>query len=130
MKQIEQEKEESQLELMASTFAFRSEPTILKWKEGNSICSSETDNGKAQGVNPLSFFDWFSWTGSGEDKFKDGEQLALFIAEDLFPNAVKYFTEALCDAVESSDEEDESESVNLGKIFHVMDHCLISIRIR
>ncbi|KTW31179.1 uncharacterized protein T551_01252 [Pneumocystis jirovecii RU7] len=75
----------------------------IKWKKNKNFTKP------AKGVAP-SFFTWFSWTGEGNnDVFEDGEELAIFIAEDLYPNAVKYFT----DALQENEEEDEDAEIDL-----------------
>ncbi|EWC47411.1 hypothetical protein DRE_00379 [Drechslerella stenobrocha 248] len=85
-----------------------------------------------------SFFTWFAWVGKGawiddeeeaeeeddeegenEDLFNHGDELALTIADDVYPNAIKYFLESLnadSDEVDSDmsvseldDEDDEGE---------------------
>ncbi|KAL7666019.1 Vacuolar protein sorting-associated protein 75 [[Candida] zeylanoides] len=58
-----------------------------------------------------SLFAFFAWTGRKPGKeFRHGEELARLIVEDLFPYAVKYYTEALPgeDASESDSEEGEA----------------------
>lgn len=43
-----------------------------------------------------SFFAFFAWTGKKPGKeFRNGEELARLIVDDVFPYAVKYYTEAL-----------------------------------
>ncbi|KAG5518279.1 hypothetical protein PMAC_003075 [Pneumocystis sp. 'macacae'] len=74
----------------------------ISWKKNKNLTK------QAKGVAP-SFFTWFSWTGEdNNDVFEDGEELAIFIAEDLYPNAVKYFTDAL-----QENEEDEDAEIDL-----------------
>ncbi|KAH3665490.1 hypothetical protein OGAPHI_003676 [Ogataea philodendri] len=54
-----------------------------------------------------SFFAFFAWTGKKPGKeYRHGEDLALLIAEDLFPHATKYYTEA---APGLGDEEEDEE---------------------
>ncbi|WBW73548.1 CENP-A histone disassembly chaperone Ccp1 [Schizosaccharomyces osmophilus] len=73
-----------------------SKPTDIKWKTGKSLFRKNQDS-------PPNFFDYFRWTGEEEEDDFDGASLTIFLAEDLFPNAVKYFTEAMTE--EASDEE-------------------------
>ncbi|KAG4303328.1 hypothetical protein PCANB_000375 [Pneumocystis canis] len=75
----------------------------INWKKKKNLIKS------TKGTAP-SFFTWFSWTGKdNNDVFEDGEELAIFIAEDLYPNAVKYFT----DALQENEEEDEDAEIDL-----------------
>ncbi|KAG4305722.1 hypothetical protein PORY_000632 [Pneumocystis oryctolagi] len=74
----------------------------IKWKKNKDLTKT------IKGAAP-SFFTWFSWTGENNDVFEDGEELAIFIAEDLYPNAVKYFT----DALQENEEEDENAEIDL-----------------
>lgn len=82
-----------------------SEKVNIKWKKDRDLTKP------TKGVAP-SFFTWFSWTGEDNDVFEDGEELAIFIAEDLYPNAVKYFTDALQENEENEDEEIDLENEN------------------
>ncbi|KAK6333820.1 hypothetical protein TWF730_004003 [Orbilia blumenaviensis] len=72
-----------------------------------------------------SFFTWFAWVGKGTDYgvdgeieeedddeekedgdlFNHGDELALTIADDIYPNAIKYFLESLT----GDDEEHDSD---------------------
>ncbi|KAH0606423.1 uncharacterized protein H6S33_004084 [Morchella sextelata] len=85
---------------------------------------------------PTSFFNWFAWTGRHEalgevhehaeggcdhghdeeeedegpvEVFPNGDEVAVQISEDMYPNAPKYFTEAL----EEGDDEDDDEEIEL-----------------
>ncbi|EMR09568.1 hypothetical protein PNEG_02154 [Pneumocystis murina B123] len=82
-----------------------SEKVNIKWKKNKDLTKP------TKGVAP-SFFTWFLWTGENNDIFEDGEELAIFIAEDLYPNAVKYFTDALQENEENDDEEIDLENEN------------------
>ncbi|KAJ9103554.1 hypothetical protein QFC19_004322 [Naganishia cerealis] len=53
-----------------------------------------------------SFFAFFAWTGKKPGKeFRNGEELARLIVDDVYPYAVKYYTEAL-----RGDDDDEFTS--------------------
>jgi hypothetical protein len=53
-----------------------------------------------------SFFAFFAWTGRKPGKeFRNGEELARLIVDDIYPYAVKYYTEAL-----RGDDDDEFTS--------------------
>ncbi|EPS39846.1 hypothetical protein H072_6390 [Dactylellina haptotyla CBS 200.50] len=76
-----------------------------------------------------SFFTWFSWVGKGTDYdgtqdedededdededdgdlFNHGDELALTLADDIYPNAIKYFLESLTGDQDSDDEMSVSE---------------------
>lgn len=61
-----------------------------------------------------SFFGWFKWTGLKPAKeFPSGEDFARLFSEDLFPYAVKYYTEAQRDGLEEEDDSDASEPLDL-----------------
>ncbi|BFZ61882.1 hypothetical protein YB2330_002960 [Saitoella coloradoensis] len=69
----------------------------LEWKDGKDLTK-----------NAGSFFHFFSWTGNGKDKCP-GEELAMLIAEDMYPNALKYYTEAVNEDEEDFDDEEGLE---------------------
>lgn len=61
-----------------------------------------------------SFFAWFAWTGKKPGKeFRNGEDVARLITDDLFPYAVKYYTEAMPGIGEEDSFEDSSEGEEL-----------------
>ncbi|KAK6354673.1 hypothetical protein TWF696_003813 [Orbilia brochopaga] len=80
-----------------------------------------------------SFFTWFAWIGRGregdldkedeeEDLFNHGDEVALTLADDVYPNAIKYFLEALTGGEDSDandeisdDEEEEDEDEEDGE---------------
>jgi len=72
--------------------SYTSTPVELKWKKNKSLVSKDSE----------SFFDWFGYKGEN-DTFEDGIQVALLLAEDIYPNAIKLFTSSM----ESEGEEDE-----------------------
>lgn len=60
------------------------------------------------------WFAWFAWTGKKPGKeFRDGEAMARLVADDVFPYAVKYYTEAL--GGEGDDESSEELDVDEGE---------------
>lgn len=100
-----------------------SEPVSVEWpeelarinpvtiKEGKRELSGEEKKQYRAGMK--SFFAWFAWTGRKPGKeFRNGEDLARLVTEDLFPYAVKYYTEALPGGEEDSDV-DSSEGEEL-----------------
>lgn len=100
-----------------------SEPVGVQWpKELESINPAALKESKKElsgedkkqyRVGMKSFFAWFAWTGRKPGKeFRNGEDLARLITEDLFPYAVKYYTEALPGGEDES-EIDSSEGEEL-----------------
>lgn len=72
-----------------------SSKSAIDWKEGKDL--TQVKSGGAP-----SFFSFFQWEG-GDKGFRGGEELAVTLVEDIWPNAIKYFTESF----EESDEPDE-----------------------
>lgn len=61
-----------------------------------------------------SLFAFFRWTGLKPGKeFPNGEELARLFSEDIFPYAVKYYTEAQRDGLEEELDSDASEALDL-----------------
>ena len=61
-----------------------------------------------------SFFAWFEWTGTKPSKeFRSGEDLTRLILDDLFPNAVRYYAEALKNDQESEEDSLEGEELDV-----------------
>lgn len=61
-----------------------------------------------------SFFGWFRWTGRKPGKeFPNGDDFARLFADDIFPSAVLYYTEAQRDGLEEEMESDASEPLDL-----------------
>ncbi|GMM28203.1 Vps75 protein [Martiniozyma asiatica (nom. inval.)] len=102
-----------------------SEPVKIKWpasmnginpslirdkakEENRAITSAEK---KAYRLGMRSFFAFFSWTGKKPGKeFRNGEELAALIAEDIFPAALDYYVLAMPGLGDNEEEEDvESE---------------------
>ena len=80
-------------------------PGLIKANKSKHDFSDDDKKNYRRGMK--SFFSWFAWTGEKPGKeFRNGEDLTRLIIDDLFPYAVKYYTEALPGA----DEEDEDSS--------------------
>lgn len=84
------------------------EPQAIKKKNSGKEMSKEDKKLYRRGMK--SIFSWFSWTGEKPGKeFRHGEDLARLIIDDLFPYAVKYYTEAMPGVGEEDDYVDSSE---------------------
>lgn len=79
---------------------YRSSPVPIHWK-GRDLTAGSNE----------SFFDWFAWTGEPGDKFSKGDEVAIILAEEIYPNATKLYTEGMEDE-DNSDEEDLEEEEN------------------
>lgn len=55
-----------------------------------------------------SFFKFFEWTGNGQDEFEQGEEVALILADEVYSDALKIWTEA--------QDLDDDEDSNLGSV--------------
>lgn len=78
-------------------------PGKIKAESGSNL-SLEEKKLYRQGMK--SFFAFFSWTGKKQGKeFRNGEELTRLIVDDVYPYAVKYYTEAL-----RGDDDDEFTS--------------------
>ena len=75
----------------------------IKWKAGKDL--TEIVNGV-----PPSFFRWFAFEGNGvrEDDFPNSEELAIELAEEIYPHAHRIFQESV---IEESDEVDMEEDL-------------------
>lgn len=64
------------------------------------------------GEGKRSFFDFFSWTGApgASDRFEDGEEVAMVLAETVYPDALRLWTDAM---QADDDDEDDEESIDL-----------------
>lgn len=61
-----------------------------------------------------SFFAWFEWTGGKPAKeFRSGEDLARLILDELFPNAVRYYAEAIKNDNASDEDSSEGEELDI-----------------
>lgn len=84
-------------------------PTLIKKNKGKDLSSEDKKNYR---LGMKSFFSWFSWTGTKPGKeFRSGDDLTRLVIDDLFPYAVKYYTEAL--PGDELDDEDSSEGEEL-----------------
>lgn len=84
-------------------------PALIKKNKGKDLSSEDKKNYR---LGMKSFFSWFSWTGKKPGKeFRNGDDLTRLIIDDLFPYAVKYYTEAL--PGDELDDEDSSEGEEL-----------------
>lgn len=64
-----------------------------------------------------SFFAWFEWTGRKPTKeFRSGEDLTRLILDDLFPNAVRYYAEALQNDQQSDEDSLEGEELDVSDV--------------
>lgn len=85
-------------------------PKLIKAEKGSNLSKDDKANYRA-GMRLL--FAWFDWTGEKEGKeFREGDELARVLANDIYVNAVKYYTVALQDDGDEV-EEDSSEGEEL-----------------
>lgn len=84
-----------------------SDPVALKWKKGKNLTRpGPTTQGS-------SFFNFFSFSGSGAGDYKHGEDVALVLAEDIYPHALKFYADAgndIEDEYDISEDDDEEDS--------------------
>lgn len=86
-------------------------PALIRKNKLGDGFSAEEKKKYRQGMKSL--FAWFEWTGRKPSKeFRSGEDLARLIVDDLFPNAVHYYSEAIAND-EESEVEDSSEGEEL-----------------
>lgn len=81
----------------------KSEPVPITWKKGKNLT-------KPKANSETSFFNFFNFTGSGPGDYKPGSVIALIIAEELYPHAIKFYTEALSAENQVEDEYDISST--------------------
>lgn len=80
-------------------------------KEGSAESGLSASEKKNYRLGMKSFFAFFAWTGTKPGKeFRSGEDLARLIVDNLFPFAVKYYSEALPGNSGDEDEEEEEDS--------------------
>lgn len=79
-----------------------SEPVKINWKKDMDL----TKKARSDSSGDESFFSWFSFTGEGPGDFKEGETIALSIADEVFPHALKFYVEA---SQQLSDDDIEAE---------------------
>ncbi|ODV92233.1 hypothetical protein CANCADRAFT_30461 [Tortispora caseinolytica NRRL Y-17796] len=82
---------------------YESTPVEIKWKTGKDLTKRE------KGAAP-SFFDFFAFKGDDKEMFPEAEEIAASISEDLYPNAAKYYVDAIKELYEDEDESDISLS--------------------
>lgn len=105
-----------------------SEPVSVIWpQELSDICPAKikenkeadkysADEKKRYRQGMKTFFAWFEWTGKRPAKeFKSGDDLTRLIAEDLFPNSVKYYVEAINNDQESDVDTSEGEELDVSE---------------
>ncbi|KAH3684019.1 hypothetical protein WICPIJ_004991 [Wickerhamomyces pijperi] len=82
-------------------------PSLIKDKK-------TTQGKKNYRTGMKSFFGWFRWTGRKPGKeFPNGDDFAKLLSDDIFPNAVKYYTEAQRDGLDEEIDSDASEPLDL-----------------
>lgn len=82
-------------------------PENIRANKGDEYTSSEKKKYR-QGMK--SFFAWFAWTGTKPGKeFRAGEDLARLLVDDVFPNAVRYYAEAMNNDESEVDSEEGEE---------------------
>lgn len=85
-------------------------PTNIRKSKKSDGYSADEKKRYREGMK--SFFAWFEWTGHKPAKeFRSGEDLARLILDDLFPNAVRYYAEAIKN--DNGSEVDSSEGEEL-----------------
>ena len=87
----------------------------IKWKEGKDLTEM------VKGVPP-SFFRWFAFERKGQCKedFPNSEEIAVELADEVYPHAHKIFQESL---IEESDDVDMEEDLEDSGI---IDDCTIA----
>lgn len=100
-----------------------SEPVDIIWPKScdlinpSKITDKKTPQGKKNYRTGMkSFFGWFRWTGRKPGKeFPSGGDFARLFADDIFSNAVKYYTEAQRDGLEEEIDSEASEPLDLSE---------------
>lgn len=80
---------------------YTSEPVPIKWKKGKNLIQFAKEQN--------SFFSWFEFVGEGPGDFAGGEMAALTLADEIFPNALKFYVEAF----EGGDSDLEGEEYDI-----------------
>ncbi|ODQ80418.1 hypothetical protein BABINDRAFT_166750 [Babjeviella inositovora NRRL Y-12698] len=103
--------EDNHEERLISTVASVEWPVELASITPHLIADKTSAEGKKKyRLGMRSFFAWFKWTGLKPGKeFRNGEELTRLIVEELFPYAVKYYTEAVPGLNEDSEDESSEE---------------------
>ncbi|KAK9461829.1 uncharacterized protein V1516DRAFT_663537 [Lipomyces oligophaga] len=90
----------------AERVVYKSTKVPLKWKPGKDL--TETKPGE-----PYSFFTFFDWENSADkaekDVFPAAHEVAILIADELYPNAIKLYI----DALNEGESEDDDEEIDL-----------------
>lgn len=87
-------------------------PATIRAKKTEDGYTADEKKKYRQGMK--SFFAWFEWTGHKPSKeFRSGEDLARLILEELFPNAVRYYAEAIRNDNVSDVDSSEGEELDL-----------------
>jgi hypothetical protein len=82
-----------------------SEPVAIKWKPDQDLTR--------RNLGRPSFFTFFEWAGGEQDTFQEGEEVAAILADALYPDALKVWTEAVSiDEDEGDSEEDKSVDID------------------
>ena len=78
----------------------------IKWKAGKDLSK------EVKGAPP-SFFTWFAFEGheNSKNEFPNSDDLAIQLADEIYPHAHKIFQESF---VEDSDDMDEDEDLESG----------------
>lgn len=88
-----------------------SDPVAIKWKKGKNLT-------KRPETGANSFFNFFNFVGEGPGDYPEGESLATFVQEELFPQAHKFYFDGLLDQIDGEGEfdldEDEEDEEDIG----------------
>jgi Nucleosome assembly protein (NAP) len=73
----------------------------IQWKPGKDLT-------KKVGGAPLSFFHWFAFEGQGQagDEFPESAEIAMALADEIYPHAHKMYQESIAEESDEVDEED------------------------
>ncbi|KAK9447303.1 uncharacterized protein V1518DRAFT_421887 [Limtongia smithiae] len=99
-----EEEEDSEDITEAGRIMYKSTKVPIVWKKGKELTAQKPGA-------PVSFFSFFDWVNdeAGKDVFPKAHEVAVVIADELYPNAVKLFTEA----VNEEDDGEEDEEIDL-----------------
>jgi hypothetical protein len=95
----------------------RSTKVPIKWKEGKDITKV------IEGVPP-SFFTWFAFEeeDQDEDEFPDSVEVAVTLADEIYPHAHRIFQEYVVS--DESGDEDEDENLDEGNCsIYMFNNC-------
>lgn len=92
----------------------------LKWKQGKDLTKP------VKGAPP-SFFTWFAFEKLGHEKnvLPDSDDLAVSLADEIYPHAHTIFQESFVEDADEFDEDEDLES-NGNLLRHIAAHWLIS----